>query len=327
MKPNLLSIQWQMQRWGLTQEEAEKKIEKITQKIEKTKKELPEFDFKAMNPKNPEHWIKKGYNEIEAINLAKKQLQYMQSIAYKKKQLNPEKYKSSYTTSLEYWIERGFSEKEAKEKLKERQAVGRLDKFIERYGEEEGRKRWEERQVKWQKTLQDKTPEEKERINKLKGVTLENMIRKWGEIDGTEKYHNWLLSREKSKFYSKISQELFYQILNHIIDKENVKFASHNGEKIIQRFKKSYMYDFCYKNKIIEFNGDAWHANPKFYNENDTPNPFSLLPAKELWKIDENKQNIAKSLGYDILIIWENEYHKRPNIVLNRCLIFLNILK
>jgi hypothetical protein len=62
---------------------------------------------------------------------------------------------------VEYYLERGYSEEEAKELIKERQATGRLDKFIKRYGEEEGTKRWEERQVKWQKTLGDKPEDEK----------------------------------------------------------------------------------------------------------------------------------------------------------------------
>lgn len=323
---NVQSIEWQMQRWGLTYEEAEEKIKNIREKIKKTQRNMSEFDFKSMSAKNPEHWIKKGFSEEDAKKMANKQISDMQKKAYQKKCENPEKYKDSYNTTVQYYIKRGFSEEEAKEKVKERQAVGKLENFIKRYGEEEGKKRWEERQSKWQKTLRNKSSEELERINKLKGITLENMIRKWGEIDGAERYNNWLLSREKSKFFSKASQDLFNKILNFIEDKENVKFASHNGEKIIKRFKKSYLYDFCYNNKIIEFNGDSWHANPKIYNETDKPNPFSNLSAKELQQLDKTKQEIAKSLGYDILIIWESEYKKFPHIVLNKCLIFLNKL-
>jgi len=59
----------------------------------------------------------------------------------------------SYTTQVEYYINKGFSEDEAKFYLKERQATGRLDKFIKRYGEEEGLNRWKERQEKWLKNF------------------------------------------------------------------------------------------------------------------------------------------------------------------------------
>jgi hypothetical protein len=66
---------------------------------------------------------------------------------------------------IEYYLERGYSEAEAKELIKERQSTGRLDKFIERYGEEEGTERWKERQIKWQKTLNDKPEDKKLEIN------------------------------------------------------------------------------------------------------------------------------------------------------------------
>lgn len=59
--------------------------------------------------------------------------------------------------------------------------------------------------------------------------------------------------------------------------------------------------------------------------KDDKPNPFSDLSANDLWQIDKNKQNIAKSLGYEILVIWESDYYKMPKVILNKCLIFLEI--
>ena len=50
------------------------------------------------------------------------------------------------------------------------------------------------RQIKWQTTLKNKSIDERNRINNLKGITLENMIRKWGEVDGPEKYMDWRFS-------------------------------------------------------------------------------------------------------------------------------------
>jgi hypothetical protein len=74
-------------------------------------------------------------------------------------------FRKSSNMCIEYYLERGYSEAEAKELIKERQSTGRLDKFIERYGEEEGIERWKERQMKWQKTLNDKPEDEKIEIN------------------------------------------------------------------------------------------------------------------------------------------------------------------
>jgi hypothetical protein len=321
MAANIYSIEWQMEKYGLSNEEAIEKIEKIRESIKKGQKRLSDFNYKAMSSKSPEYWIKKGYSEQEANQKAQEQLKNMQNIAYRKKRENPEKYLDSYNTRKEYWIKKGYTEQEAIEKIKKRQAIGSLENFKKRYGEE-GEKKWRARQVKWQKTLHDKSEEEQKRINKLKGITPENMIRKWGEIDGSEKYKNWLDSRHY--FSSSISQELFFEILKYLEDKENVKFDKHNGEKYIQYENKNYSYDFFYHDKIIEFHGDKFHGNPVKYNKGDIPNPFIDLTAGDIWKLDTIKNNIAKKY-YDVLVVWESEYRKNPKRILRVCLKYLNI--
>ena len=324
------SVEWQMQKHNITREEAEQRIFEANNKIRNTQNKMSEFDFKSMCSKNSEHWIKKGYDENEAKKIAKEQLNHMQSSYQQQRKENPEKYNNISTNQINYWLKIGFSEKEAKEKVKERQAVGRLDKFIERYGEEEDTKRWKERQIKWQKTLNDKSLEEKQRINKLKGATLRNMIKKWGEIEGTERYDNLCKKRSEissnGAFYSLVSQKLFYELLKYINDKENVKYATYNGEKVIHDQLHYYLYDFCYNKKIIEFNGDIWHANPTIYKETDTPNPYlKFTTSKEIWQHDNNKNNIAKNKGYEILVIWEKDYNENKNQVISECLNFLSL--
>jgi len=322
MKTNIYSIEWQMWRYKLSQKEAEEKIETIKEKARETQRNMSPFDFKAMSSKNPEHWIKKGYSEKEAKELVKGQISHMQKVYQEKKKKNPGKYKVSFNTNIEYWLKKGYSEKEAELKVKERQATGSLKNFQKRYGQEEGIEKWRARQVKWQETLDKKSPEEKTRINKLKGVTLENMIRKWGEVEGPEKYDNWL--KTKHYFYSPISQKFFFKILEFIEDKENVKFGEHNNEKYFQTGNKTYAIDFFYNRKAIEFNGDKFHANPEIYNDNDTPSPFSNLMAQEIWELDKKKNNEIRK-KYKLLVIWEQEYKNDPEFVLNKCLTFLNL--
>lgn len=74
----------------------------------------------------------------------------------------------NYTTKIEYYINQGMSESEARDALFERQRVGALDKFIDRYGDVEGQRKWEERQRKWMATLDAKSDEEKNAINSKK---------------------------------------------------------------------------------------------------------------------------------------------------------------
>lgn len=72
------------------------------------------------------------------------------------------------TTKISYYTSRGYSEKEAKRLLSERQSTFSLKKCVGKYGEEEGRKIWQERQDKWQNTLNNLPEEEIERIHKAK---------------------------------------------------------------------------------------------------------------------------------------------------------------
>ena len=75
-------------------------------------------------------------------------------------------------------------------------------------------------------------------------------------------------------------------------------------------------------NKLIEFNGDYWHANPLFYG------PMSFIKAKnkkakDIWEYDNIKINTAKYQGYDVLVIWENEYKTNKEETINKCIDFL----
>lgn len=73
-----------------------------------------------------------------------------------------------------------MTEEEAKIALKESQTTFSLKKCIEKYGEIEGTKRWEERQDKWQNTLNSKSEEEKIKINMSKSSGKNNVSNKNG---------------------------------------------------------------------------------------------------------------------------------------------------
>ena len=178
--------------------------------------------------------------------------------------------------------------------LSERQKTFSLDLCIKKYGNDKGKEIWNNRQIKWQKSL------------------LQNGNLKCG--------------------YSKISQKLFYDILNkyNINDKSYIYFATKNQEYYLSGGKELfYQYDFVdLKNKkIIEYNGDQYHANPKIYESNDNPHPFRKnITAQEIWDKDNNKIQLAHDNGFEVLIIWDSEYRKNKKEILNKCLQFLNIL-
>lgn len=76
------------------------------------------------------------------------------------------------------------------------------------------------------------------------------------------------------------------------------------------------------KKKVIEFNGDFWHGNPSFY-EPEYILEVQNIKASDVWERDKIKQNKAIKKGYEILIIWENEYNKNPKQCIDKCIEFL----
>lgn len=211
------------------------------------------------------------------------------------KMVNDNKTPESYNTKIEYWLSKGYNYEEAKIKLSERQITFSLEKCIERHGKIEGERIFNERQLKWRNSL----------------TTNGNL--KMG--------------------YSKISQKLFYNILEYydFNHHKHIQFATKNKEFILPKINGGvWVYDFTdSKNKkIIEYNGDQYHGNPNLYESDDYPQPFRKdYTAGEIWEKDERKIKVAKDRGFDVLVIWDSEYKSRPEFTLNKCLDFLGINK
>jgi len=189
------------------------------------------------------------------------------------------------STNLQWWINKGYDELEAIELLKERQTTFSLDICIEKHGEEKGLEVFNKRQAKWKKSLQK----------------------------NFEKYGD---SRSPSSSFASSIISIVCKLLNVEVP---------NKEKWIKdkKTQKAYSYDFTYKKKIIEFNGDYWHCNPNIYNE-DYFNKRKSLTAKQIWKYDSEKTNTANKYGYQVLHIWENYFKNNPEEVIKKCIEFLN---
>ena len=180
--------------------------------------------------------------------------------------------------------------------------------YVDKYGEVEGTKRYND----WKKS-QDHG-------------SLAFFIKKYGEEDGLKKYYktNMLKTSFDKTYYSKISQELF-KILENKLNNDNVIFYATKNHEISlynEQYHEKYLYDFCYNKKIIEYNGDYWHANPTIYDENDEVRKD--ITAKQIWEYDQRKINFAKAHGYQILVIWDKDYVHDKIKIINICIDFLN---
>ena len=257
---------------------------------------------KEMKPNLIEYWLSRGFSfedsklktELHLMNTERAFIiKYGEDEGvklFREKKIKEGKFYSQ--RSVEYWMNKGFSIEESKNKVSENQNKFSLSKCIDKYGQEEGIKIFTERQNRWQESLA-----------------------KNGNI---------------KKGYSKISQELFYILLElyNINDRNKIKFATHNSElKLDNPNGGVYIYDFVdtISKKIIEYNGDMYYANPKKYKENDTPHPYRKnKTASEIWEFDKNKSITAENNGYKILVVWDSEYRwgNKEKIIKN-CLNFL----
>lgn len=178
--------------------------------------------------------------------------------------------------------------------------------FIEKYGEEIGTQKYLE-------------------VNAQKSLTVDNFIRKYGEDEGLIKYRDYY-ENNGADMYSKVSQELFDNIYSKLNNTNHVHYATLNKEfgRYDQTNRKYYFYDFTcsQRKKIIEFNGIFFHPKSEF--DESFRNPFNPdLTAQDAYNNEQIKLNLMKSFGYDILIVWEDEYYKDRIKVTKECLEFL----
>lgn len=262
-----------------------------------------EDHIRTLRPVNVEYWIKNGYTEEEAILQieGQKMVSLRGCIARFGEKEGTKKWEEREgkrsaagklgSANIQYWLNKGFDEKESRQMVSKRQQTFSLKTCIEKYGPEDGLIKFNERQVKWQKTL----------------------------------YKNGKLKSG----YSEVSQELFFKLIEdiEINDSNYFIFAKKGGEFVLNDDNGFYRYDFTdLKNKrIIEYNGDDYHGNPNKYNADDFPNPFRKdLTAKDIWNKDKQKILIANNNGFEVFVVWDLEYKKNKEEILNKCKEFLN---
>ena len=247
------------------------------------------------------------------------------------------KQKINSNTNINYYLNKGYTFDDAKLLLYKRQCTSTLSKFQEKYGIEEGTKKYLN-------------------VNKSKSVSLKSYIEKYGEEEGTKKYNNLILSQQgkgnlqyyikkygeeegtkryneilrkrishnispHSKIADKFCKDVIYHIMNnniklkfdeiYCIDNEFIFYTNSltNGEF------KYIKVDFYIKelNLVVEFYGDYWHG----FNIKDQEKQ------KKIFDRDNKRINcLKKFFGCDILIIWEHEYRNNQEqtieIVMNK---------
>lgn len=98
-----------------------------------------------------------------------------------------------------------------------------------------------------------------------------------------------------------------HKIILDILDTNHIEYEV---EKKLLDGK--YRADILINKKIIEINGDFFHANPDKYNPNDILNIFGTkLYAAEIWEQDRKRNEMLESNNYEVLVLWEYEINNK----------------
>jgi hypothetical protein len=221
--------------------------------------------------------------------------------------------KQALTNTFEYKKEHyGWTKDQFVEYNKSRAVT--LKNLIKRHGEVEGKRIWKEYCEKQMTTkswdyMVEKYGEEKAReINKRKVVCKDNFIRKYGEVEGLNKWFEWLDGR---KLYSDISQRCFKELDEHF-SKYTTQYQIKNGEKYVSTSKMNCLLDYYIQelNVCIEFNGGCFHGDSRLFEDHEYCNPYDKSKtAKEIRESDNERYEILfKEYGIKTYVIWELDY-------------------
>jgi hypothetical protein len=242
------------------------------------------------------------------------------------------------------WFQKKYGEDwEEHYKAKHQSTAPSLERYIQNYGEEEGKIKWKEFGVKLNSNVTKegmilKYGEEEGSKKYIKycerqayTCSVEYFIEKYGETEGKEK---WLKSYGHLSRYSAISKKMFDELLELCSFPESYKdeiYYAENEWNIFlnqkeRRETRSSIIrpDFKMFNKVIEFQGDNIHGNPKIFKSTDLITYANInIPALGKWFMDYVRNDIMYNRGFKVLVIWESDYKKNPASILDRCRIFL----
>ena len=266
-------------------------------------------DYKHRIKGNTKEKLREKHGDEYVKDLSKRKVSYSLDSYIKRygKELGERKWNETLNKKL----------KTQKENFKNKKWNNRrtLEQYQTRYRVEDGYNKWQKRNkhqsymVSLERYLVDFGEEGRDIIKRMKNTTsLDKFVERYGEIIGREKYINWIENVTSChQWYSKVSQELFWRLFEDLnLLEHETRFYELNSEEQFYLNDKVIRVDFKYKNKIIEFNGDYWHANPELYSKSDKL--VKGKTAESIWAKDASRIDRLTSAGYEIMVVWENEW-------------------
>jgi hypothetical protein len=261
------------------------------------------FEVRKNNVWCEEYWTERGFDKSTAMQLKKKSNilceEYWINLGHTQEEAQDLVHLSS-PFSIKFWEAKGFTKKESENILK------RQCPTYEEY---------------WEGKPKDK-----------RDITMFYLKPEYWIAKGFTKNEAVQIAANKNPYsnrsWSKISQELFWEITNELFKEDlTFVFASNDGtnqkpkeynlqqnyEEVIDTIDKKYPHSFLRIDFFIpelklaiEFDGSYWH------NRDDEQN-----------KKDEMRNQIYQNLDIKYLNVCEIEFNKNRNVVINNCIEFI----
>jgi hypothetical protein len=261
-------------------------IEKLTTlfaEVEATKILNQFSDRKTRNLSNKlQKWIALGYTKNEAIDIVK----LIQSDRSAKSPATQPGVKEYSIRCKEYWIKQGYSIEDALLKVSEAQIGNGLQWYISRYGEIEGKARYEDRIARWIISYNSAIEHDP--------TILERKMVKLGRA-----------SKQSLKIFEPVYNKYKHRFKIYLGVDDNVEYFLRDGKTL-------YFYDFTIPELkiIVEFNGSAWHPNCNILSElqiRKWRGIFNNVTADIVLAKDFVKRSLAELNGYTVVIVWDTD--------------------
>lgn len=203
-----------------------------------------------------------------------------------------------------FWMAKGMTEEEANAKVSEIQATNTLKKYINKYGQDIGERKFNERKETWTKTMSDP------KIQKSRSLGLWRYIERYGENEGKLRYIDMRKKRNSlvASYLGRASEESlinFAEIIE-ILNANNIAYklgVDGNSEWFIVDTESAacYFYDLTIPSLsiIIEYHGSKFHPNPDNLQEwADWQQLYTGKSAAEAYAKDQFKKKLAENNGW-----------------------------
>ena len=315
----------------------------IATNVAKSKKYIYSlYNFPDLGIHTNNYWLARGWNESESNfkskqNNTRKKSPSPFSIEFWLSKINPNtnnyytkteadyKRNSQRPIRKEYWIEQGYSEEESINLALQQKDSNNKSGSLSSSSKDKDYYKSVSPRCKEYYMLRGFTEEESiKEVSKVQATfSLDICIEKHGFELGRQvwldRQERWHKNYKKSNF-SKISQRLFWEIFDRLEYVDNIFFAELGVDKTPDKSGKNNEYrlkldrillpDFIdiSTNKIIEFDGTYWHGDVGRGNK----------------MLEQTRDDILTSYGYEVLHINENDYNINKELVIDKCLNFLN---